>query len=412
MKRLLLLAILVAGSVWMSSAAFAAFQREEAKQDLPMSASYGFASQGGKSPFAKEPEYKGKPAYGQIMLAGKAIPLVAFAKEEKGNPDTLILDLNGNKDLTDDPVISLPKTGPSVAVSIPIEKDKPIKVRIQIVPTGGGSQPNAPVMFLVTPGEWFRGTVDVGGRKVNAVLVDGGWDGLKEGARGGQDCLLLDLDGDGIYGADQRKYLFDGFIPLQPVVSVAGDMYDLKLDAQAPDVTLKRYEGACGHLALDLRIGPEWKDARLMAYVLSGTDSPEKMKIFMITPDKNSSPIRLPVGSYQIATMMLSLMENGKPKSVIQFSPAGDKKVEIEEGKTLTLTAAKPEKMEVTVKQEGAIMKIGRTLSGGGNVEWSMFLQPGPDGEIKPPDGPSVEVFTAGAPKDALPILKGAMRYG
>ena len=68
--------------------------------------------------------------------------------------------------------------------------------------------------------------------------------------------------------------------------------------------------------------------------------------------------------------------------------------------------------MEVIVKQEGAIMKIGRTLSGGGNVEWSMFLQPGPDGEIKPPDGPSVEVFAAGAPKDAPPIVKGTMRYG
>jgi len=412
MRRLLLLSALAAGLVWMGSAAFAAFQREEAKQDLPMNATYGFAvPPTARSTFTKEPDYKGKRMYGQVSLGGKSIAFVVFAKEEKGEPDTLILDLNGNKDLTDDPVISLPKAGESVTVSLPIEKDKTIKARIKVQSTGGGS-PDSPAIILVMPGEWFRGTVDVGGRKVNAALVDGGWDGLKEGARGGQDCLLLDLDGDGVYGADQRKYLFDGFIPLQPVVSVAGDMYDLKLDAQAPDVTLKRYEGACGYLALDLRIGPEWKDARLMAYVLSGTDNPEKMKIFMITPDKNSSPIRLPVGSYQIATMMLSLMENGKPKSVIQFSPAGDKKVEIEEGKTLTLTAAKPEKMEVIVKQEGAIMKIGRTLSGGGNVEWSMFLQPGPDGEIKPLDGPSVEVFAAGAPKDAPPILKGTMQYG
>ena len=411
MKRLLLLAILVAGSIWLSSAAFGAFQREEAKQDLPMNATYGFASQGGKSPFAKEPEYKGKPAYGQIMLAGKAVPLVAFAKEEKGNPDTLILDLNGNKDLTDDPVISLPKAGESVAVSIPIEKDRPIMARIQFVPTGGGSQPNAPVMFLVTPGEWFRGTVDVGGRKVNAVLVDGGWDGFKEDLRG-QDSLLLDLDGDGIYGADQRKYLFDGFIPLQPLVSVAGDMYDLKLDAQAPDVTLKRYEGACGHLALDLRIGPEWKDVRFVGYILSGTDKPENMKVFIVTPEKNSSPVRLPVGSYQQASLMLSLMENGKPKSVLQFSPTGDKQVKIEEGKTLTLIAAKPEKMEVTVTQNGNVMRIGKTLSGTGNVEWSMFMQVGPDGEMKPLDGPSVEVFAAGAAKDAPPILKGTMQYG
>ena len=411
MKRLLLLAILVAGSVWISSVAFAAFQREDTKEDLPMNASYGFVSQGGKSPFTKEPEYKGKPAYGHIMLAGENILLVVFAKEGKENPDTLILDLNGNKDITDDPVISLPKTGESVSVSLPIEKDKPIKARIQIQSTGSGSQPNAPVTFLMTPGEWFRGTVDVAGRKVNGALVDAGWNGLKEGLQS-QDCLLLDLDGDGIYGADPRKYQFDGFIPLQSLVCVAGDMYDLKLDAQAPDVTLKRYEGACGHLALDLRIGPEWKDVRFVGYILSGTDKPENMKVFIVTPEKNSSPVRLPVGSYQQASLMLSLMENGKPKSVLQFSPTGDKQVKIEEGKTLTLIAAKPEKMEVTVKQEGAVMKIGRTLSGGGNVEWSMFLQPGPDGEMKPLDGPSVEVFAAGAAKDAPPILNGAMQYG
>lgn len=411
MKRLLLLATLVAGSVWSSSAAFGAFQREDTKQDLPMNATYGFASQGGESPFTKEPEYKGKPAYGQIMLAGKAIPLVVFAKEEKGDPDTLILDLNGNKDVTDDPVISLPKAGESVAVSIPIEKDKPIKARIQIQSTGGGSQPNAPVMFLVTPGEWFRGTVDLGGRKVNAALVDTGWNGLKEGPMG-QDCLLLDLDGDGVYGADPRKYRFDGFVPLQPLVCAAGDMYDLKLDAQAPDVTLKRYEGPCGYLALDLRIGPEWKNARLMAYVLSGTDKPEDMKVFIVTPEKNSSPVRLPAGSYQTAMMMLSLMENGKVKSVLQFSPAGDKQVQIEEGKTLTFNAAKPEKMEITVKQEGNVMKIGRTLSATGNVAWGTIMEPGPDGEMKPLDAPSVEVFAAGAPKDAPPIVKGSMQYG
>jgi hypothetical protein len=263
----------------------------------------------------------------------------------------------------------------------------------------------------VTPGEWFRGTVDVGGRKVNAVLVDGGWDGFKEDLRG-QDSLLLDLDGDGIYGADFGKYRFDGFIPLQPLVSVAGDMYDLKLDAQAPDVTLKRYEGACGYLALDLRIGPEWKNARLMANLLSGTDDPKNMKAFETTPEKNSTPIRLPAGSYQRVTMMLILMENGKPKSVLQFSPAGDKKVEIEEGKTLTFTAAKPEKMEVTVTQNGNQLRIGKTLSGTGNVEWSMFMQAGPDGEMTQLDAPSVEVFAAGAPKGAPPIAQGAMQYG
>jgi len=410
MKRSLLLAAIVSGLVWMGSAAFGAFQKEDAKQDLPMSAAHGFASQDGKSPFAKEPEYKGKPAYGQITLAGKAIPFVVFAKEGKENPDSLILDLNGNKDLTDDPLVSLPKDGESVAISLPIEKGKPIKVRVKIQSIGGGGT-GSPTIFLVTPGEWFRGTVDVGGRKVNTVLVDGGWDGFKEDLRG-QDSLLLDLDGDGIYGADFGKYRFDGFIPLQPLVSVAGDMYDLKLDAQAPDVTLKRYEGACGYLALDLRIGPEWKNARLMAYVLSGTDNPEKMKGFMITPEKNTSPIRLPVGSYQNTMMVLTLMGNGEPKSVLHFTAAGGKPIQIQEGKTFTLVAAKPEKMEVTVKQDGNQLRIGKTLSGTGNVEWSRFMQAGPDGEMKPLDPPSVQVFAAGAAKDAPPILKGAMQYG
>jgi hypothetical protein len=394
----------------MGSAAFGAFQREEAKQDLPMSVFRGIY-QGGKSPFVKEPEYKGKPAYGGMKLAGKPIPLVVFAKKEKGDPDTLILDLNGNKDITDDPVISLPKAGESVTVSLPIEKDKPIKARIQIQLMPGGRGQDPVVMLLLTPGEWFRGTVDVGGRKVNAVLVDWAWDGLKEGQLSG-DCLLLDLNGDGVFAADAGKYQSDEYVHLQPLVSVAGDMYDLKLDAQAPDVTLKRYEGACGYLALDLRIGPEWKNARLMANVLSGMDDPKNMKAFETTPEKNSTPIRLPAGSYQRVTMMLTLMENGKVRSVLQFSPTGDKKVEIEEGKTFTLVAAKPEKMEVTVTQNGNQLRIGKTLSGAGNVEWGMFMQAGPDGEMKQLDAPSVEVFAAGAAKDAPPIAQGAMRYG
>jgi hypothetical protein len=410
MKRSLLLAAIVSGLVWMGSAAFGAFQREEAKQDLLISVLRGIY-QGGKSPFVKEPEYKGKPAYGGMKLAGKPIPLVVFAKKEKGDPDTLILDLNGNKDITDDPVISRPKAGESVAVPLPIGKEKPIKARIQIQPMPGGRGQDPIVMLLLTPGEWFRGTVDVGGRKVNAVLVDRGWDGLKEDLRS-EDCLLLDLDGDGVFAADPGKYQFDGFIPLQPLVCVAGDVYDLKLDAQAPDVTLKRYEGACGYLALDLRIGPEWKNARLMANVLSGTDDPKNMKAFETTSEKNSSPIRLPVGSYQSAMMMLSLMENGKSKGVLLFRPAGGKLIQIEEGKTFTLTAAKPEKMEVTVTQNGNQLRIGKTLSATGNVEWGMFMQAGPDGEMKQMDAPSVEVFAAGAPKDAPPILKGAMRYG
>jgi hypothetical protein len=408
MTRLLLcITLLTAWAGAALPASGAAFRKETAKDPLPMSACYAVANPRETGSFGKEPKYAGKHMYGQAQIANQTMRLVVFAKTEKGGFDSLILDANNNQDATDDPVIALPKKGESVVFSVSIGENKTVKARMDVMSYEADS-PDSPVVVRFMPGEWYRGTVDVGGRKVNAALVDTGWDGLKVGMEG-RDSLLLDWEGRGTFHASSQNLDFGGYVPLQPLMSAGGDMYNLSLDAEKPDVTLKRYEGACGELRLDSQLGPEWKDARFVGYILAQTGGQEGYKVYIVAPEKSDAPARLPVGSYSRQMMALTREKDGKPECVLQFSIAGQKPIEIEQGKTFTVTVAKPDTMTVTTTQNGDQLRIGKTLCSG-NVDWSSLSLPGPDGEPKQLDAPSVEIFAVG--KNDAPLTTGTMQYG
>lgn len=245
--------------------------------------------------------------------------------------------------------------------------------------------------------EWYRGSVKLGDKEYEAALVDMDKDGLKVGRN---DVLLVDLNGDGKFKFDIQAMIVEGATPLVKRVALGGETWDLTLDPEAPDVTLKRYEGDCGRLETSLQPGVGTPECVSFGSVM-GKDT-----FFVMTAGKGTPSGRIPVGEYE-GMFVVTFLEDGKPSAQLQYTIDG--KLAIEKGKTHSLLFGKPGKLTAEVSEGGGKLRVNRSLESGKGMKLASVTTADAEGKMKPPKPPLVEIRAAGS--DEI-VAKGAMEYG
>jgi hypothetical protein len=245
--------------------------------------------------------------------------------------------------------------------------------------------------------EWHRGSIKLGDREYQAALIDMPESGFKLGH---EDALLVDLNGDGKFELDMDNMVMEGATPLMERVMLAGDIWDLSLDADAPAVTLKRYEGDCGRLETSLQTGADADMCSTFGYVMADETA------FMVSSARGMPATRLPTGDYE-GMFVVTFLNLGKPSSQLQYSTDG--KFSIEKDKTQTLLLSKPGELTVEVAERGNTLRVNRTLEAGKGMRLGSVTTTDANGKMKPPKPPGVEIR---APDTNELIAKGAMEYG
>lgn len=341
---------------------------------------------GEESPFKKEPKYKGDAEYGQTYMGGKQLKFVAFSSSG-GAKDTIVIDLNENGDVTDDVRI-----GVSKAVTVPVSADKTVKLILN------KPDPRQPRVYSLARTEWYRGQVKLGDSVHEAVMMDMDMDGLD---CEGQDLLLVDLNDDGVFKFDIRSYQMEGAAMLAERVVLKGDVWNLKLDSDEPDLTITPYTGDCGRLETSLELGLDPATCSVMGFVMS------ERTPYILTSETGAPSARIPVGSFDTSFFAVSLLKDGKPTAQLQYR--GTDTVAIEKDKTCSVTLGRPGKMTVAVEEKIGKLTVSQALQAGEGAKLASIMTVDSDGKMAPPKPPRVEVRSS--PADVL-VAEGNMEYG
>ena len=346
------------------------------------------------SPFTKEPEYEGTPLYGRFRTDGASIDFVAFAAGGAGAIDTLILDLNKNKDLTDDKTIKVDSTGEGVPVSVTLSPGRTVKVRITESKMGG--QPGIFHIFTMEPAEWLRGHVKLKDKELAAIIIDQNMNGLQ---CDGDDMLVVDTNGDGKFEMNMASGRFEGITPLQPMVLLAGDCWNLKLNADAPDITLTPYVGDCGKIVLKKRLAGKMAKHPAVCFFV------KKDRGFLACLE-DEVEVRLPVGSLDMVGCSITQIKDDQPISIIQLKNSNA--VTIEKNKTVTLEIVEPKAIGIVAQAQQTKVSVSKSLQGG-DMGYLMFMKM-KDGKPTQMPEPVVEIYSA--EKDGKRLADGKMQYG
>jgi len=369
------------------SAASAAFKLAPIPADMLMDHSDVYCvSRGGDSPFTKEPEYKGEAEYGQTHFQGQQLKFVAFSSTG-GAKDKLIIDLNGNGDVTDDVQFTVSKptavTMPN-GTSVKLILNKPDEKR--------------PRFYTLRRTEWYRGRVKIGDGEYDAAIMDMEMNGLDSK---GQDLMLVDLNGDGVFKFDTSTFEMEGVVPLGKRVVLKDDVWNMKVDEDVPDVTFTPYAGDCGRLETKLDLGIPPSRCSVMGVIMN-QDFP-----YILNAEDGAPSSQLPAGSYEMSMFYVTILEDGKRSAQLQYRSSDALKIEKE--KVATIVLGKPGAMTVNVSQRGNKLSVSHKLKAGEGASLSSIMTADEGGKMSRPKPPRVEVRSV---KTGDIVAEGNMEYG
>jgi len=287
--------------------------------------------------------------------------------------ESLVIDFNGNNDLTDDAVLTLPAPGAERTVTIDHGgKDHEFVLSVQPSRRGWTRLSLSP-----TSGRW--GTAHVDGVAVKWAVADCNLSGKTDAG----DTVYLDLDGDGRIGL--RKG--DRAVVLKPqsAVCLKGRWYGVAPDSVGAGIDIEPYTGEMHTLVLDSSKVVENPSA-LSEMMLTYVDG----KAAKLTQVDASAGVKLPAGRIRYLSGVLPT--SPKPMRFYKYNLQMDKDV------TLALA---PPAAQLSVQQKDGKILVSQRIAAPEGVRYSLARG-------KP--GPLVEVFRS----DDLttPVAKGNMAYG
>ncbi len=331
------------------------------------------------------PATSSQPLYGRFY--GEDMRLVFRLDESKGTGkgyDRLLLDLNHNGDLSDDPVVSRDEGapmsssssqeraffGPSELGGVSAGAWHPIICgelslynKQQIGRTTGGGSIYLGSMRIFA-GWYLEATVDLDGIKQKIGIRDGDCN-LKLGDRAraskvfrragdegswylsGRDYVLQNRDESGKSGAWRASQMLSKWF------YVGGKPYLLALSDDLKVLQLEPYSGPTGELSVK---------AGIDNLVLGKQTTAEEWEA--LTPEIRDAKAVLPPGNYRVASCGLS--KKAADGSVYQLasSEAGDTITKVEAAKTATLKCGLPLDIQVTAQKTTARNEGERSMMG------------------------------------------------
>jgi len=258
-------------------------------------------------------------------------------------------------------------------------------------------------MLLNGKTEWLAGEIEVGGKKMKAAILDMGQDGINLSQPG--DILLAGLNGNGKFDVDLKSYAMAELLYLTNEVLIGGKTFTVAFDEEKADLALEPLDAPQGKITFDLKLDRKPKGYEFMIFSMGETPGQDFKMYKGLSADL---PASIRTGKLNIGSGMLVLAYEEGPAQMFQF--AGEKPVEIEEGKTLTLALKAPESIEVTVAQKGRKLSVNKKMAVEGGVKYQMIAAV-PDmtrENPKPPEGPQVEILD----EEGKVLAKGNMEYG
>ena len=309
----------------------------------------------------------------------------------------LVIDLNRDKDLSNDTVIDLAKKERDT-VSLTIQRDgKPVEFLVDFC----GRKGKWPQVHF-WPRKWREGVIDFEGRKMRVAFARG----YHEGENWGH-LLYLDRNGDGAFDSRTK---FGGNIekfPLGKYLLIGRKVYEPKITDSDSRLVLNPYEGPTG--ILEFKSKYLQKGAVLTLSLVAGHGADEKAFWFstsmplLVTADDASYV--LPVGDYSAFASKFRLKGVGTLANIVLH------KLTVSENKTSSLTLLENPLTEVTAaqsKRKGEkVLKIERKTTEPGGVVLYRRIALVKNGKADIEHKPKVEVL-----KGTTVISCGAIGYG
>jgi hypothetical protein len=398
------------------------------------------------------------PLYGQIAAGPNQ--LLFRLDESKGNGkgyDRLIVDVNQNGDLTDDPVVSpVPPAGGSAAVSTlqqflfgPIRAPENLKIgadrpvffaQVYLFMTPGASIVSSPAAtvgeMIVRPGWYLEATVNVNGKQHKVDLVDANCNfrlgdldrpvTYRTGLNGNEDYWLFQggdrfvVDREGATGV-QSAIFDDKSCSFGPILYLDAKPYKATLAADCQSLSLDPWTEPLAELALQ-------HGEQISSLQLAWEKTPGNWTL--IEPGIENSKASVPPGNYRLYSAALKAKTASGEFLVMTGTkrvPAGG--IKAVAGVTTPLPCGSPLQVSLSCQSSSALgtvssgvlsalaqafrgqsaseQTIQASILGAGGETYSVPYLIGNKGLRTPPE-PTFSVLTA----DGKQVDSGTLEYG
>jgi hypothetical protein len=273
---------------------------------------------------------------------GELLSLLFFKSSKEATMfDRVVLDENGNKDFTDDPVLILDSERP-LDVKWKVKGREATDYRIYPIKSKGGNLEN--IAFL--PKLWREGTVTLEDKPVRAVIQN---NHMME------KTLLIDRDGDGKFNFNSREDQFQ----ISAYMKIKDAFYKASVGASEDEFSLDPFNGPFGKLEVagELVLAGSQGTVDL---VLMGTEAGKNKNLpnfFYVKTALTNQPILIPAGEYTIRGGRIA--DTGEQGKSIGFRM--DKKIVLSPEQVTKIVLDQP-KAELAITQNGRKLTVNRKV--------------------------------------------------
>jgi len=283
----------------------------------------------------------------KLFFSGRgSSPMFLLFKSSKESKeyDRAILDETGNKDFTDDPVLTLDPDKP-MAVTWKPKGREAVDYSIYLVRTKQKNQGNVAVL----PKLWREGTLTLDGKPIRALLQNS-WM---------QKSIILDRDGDGKFNFNSPDDQFQ----LSNFVKLNNAFYKAVQGATEDDWSLEPYTGPFGKLEFSGELVPSGAPGDVMLMLTEVTTNQTRSRAGSLTVKSSlaKQPIVIPAGEYMVRQATLSDASAKTPPISFRMT----KKLVLSPDQVTKIVLDKP-KMDLTVTQKGRTLTVRRVVGSTG----------------------------------------------
>ncbi len=304
-----------------------------------------------------------------------------YSSREGENFDTLIFDLNGDRDFTNDEKFA--SFSPDWRNGTPagvLEIQIPGGPRCKM---GVGLWPDA---LVFETNLWLRGRLTVGDKQFDAAVVSANGENLPgSGTPVSPDApplrLFLDIDGNGEFGQEREDpFMKQELYYLTPGVNILGNLYDYRFDETTHDIRLIPYTGLQGKLAVKLGFASQIK-TWVLDVSFSEKQSEEDRNWIHLTGTNQEFPLAVKAGNYSLEATLGLITPDGK-RIELEFSK--ETPLSVQNGKTALLEIGKNLALEVKLIQDKNSLTAERILKDANGLVYlgPVRLIPDDSGEI------------------------------